>query len=252
MKIDITFLTWNLPEMSLRCLRAVKKHTRMPYRLIWVDNGSGKANFNVVKKYVETFEDYMIFRFDRNRYYAEGTNTGIKLSSSKYVVTLSNDVFVTNGWLGKLIKIIQRRPEIGLISPLTDVIGSNCPRASLRVPACNLLKPGEAYEKINDLPSRFFYCERNVSMFCAVLRRQMIDEIGLLDERFTCYGNDDDYNDRIRLAGWKSAVALNCFVRHIHNATKAKVFINIEKKRKLRRDHKILLAEKRVARAEAI
>ena len=251
MKIDVTFLTWNLPEMSLQCLKAVKKHTRIPYRLIWVDNGSVRESFNTVKEYVETFEDYMILRLDRNRYYAESTNRGIKLSSAKYVVTLSNDVFVTEGWLTKLVKILERRPEIGLISPIADVIGSNCPRASLAVPLHRLLKLGEPYERINNLPSRFAYCEGNVSMFCAVLRRQMIEEVGLLDERFTCYGNDDDYNDRVKLVGWKTAVALNCFVRHIHNATKTKVFTDIGKKTILRRAHKELLAVKRRERAEA-
>lgn len=249
MKIDIVVLSWNFPDMTLKCLKVVKTETYMPYRLIWIDNGSEKENFNKVKKFIETLEDYMIFRFDSNRYYAEGTNKGIKLSTSKYVVTLSNDVFVTKNWLTKLIEIMEKQPEIGLISPLTDIIGSNCPRVSRAAPAHNLLKPGEPFEKINELPSRFKYCRKNVSMFCAVLRRKMIDEIGLLDERFTCWGNDDDYNDRIRQAGWKIAVALNCFVRHLHSVTKHKIFSSQEKKN-IRKAHGLLLAEKRKKRAE--
>ena len=166
-----------------------------------------------------------------------------------FVVTLSNDVFVTKGWLGKLIKILEERPEIGMISPLTDNIGSNSPRASLTVPALELLEQDEPYEKINDLPSGFTYSEGNISMFCAVLRRKMVDEIGLLDERFTCYGNDFDYSDRIKHAGWKTAVAPNCFVYHLHKATKAVVFSNLEERAKIRRDHAVLLSQKREERA---
>ncbi len=252
MMVDIVLLSWNFPDMTLKCLKTLRKETRMPYRLIWIDNGSEKASFEKVKKYVETFKDHIIFRFDSNRFYAEGTNKGIKLSTSKYVVTLSNDVFVTTRWLGKIIKILEDRPEIGLISPLTDNIGSNWPRASRTVAELDLLKPDEPYEKINDLPSRFTYCENessNISMFCAVLRKAMIDEIGLLDERFPCYGNDFDYNERIKMTAWKTAVALNCFVRHLHKATKNVVFSNLEERAAMRRRHKLLLAQKREERA---
>jgi len=249
MKVDIVLLSWNFPDMTLKCLKALKEQTHMPYRLIWVDNGSETENFERVRRYVETFKNYTMFGFDSNRYYAEGTNKGIRLSDARYVVTLSNDVFVSKNWLTKLIRILDQQPEIGLLSPMTDNIGSNGPRASMTVPAHGLLKLGEPYERINELPSGFIYCGDNVSMFCAVLRKKMINEIGLLDERFTCYGNDWDYNDRIKQAGWKTAVALNCFVYHLHKATKNVVFSNLEERKRVRREHKLLLAEKRRIRA---
>lgn len=248
MKIDIALLGWNFPVMTLSCLKAVKEKTHMPYRIIWVDNGSEKKTYKMIKDYVKTFEDYKTFRFEENQYYARGTNKGIELSDSKYVVTLSNDVFVTKRWLMKLIAIMEKHPEIGLISPLTDNIGCNCARASFMVPMHKLLKPDEPYEKINELLSRFVYCSNNVSMFCAVLRRKMIDEIGLLDERLTCWGNDDDYNERVRHSGYKSAVALNCFVSHVHGITKRQVF-SPEEKRRIRQEHRQLLKEKKLERA---
>ena len=251
MKVDIVLLSWNFPDMTLKCLRTLRKETQIPYRLIWVDNGSEEENYGRVKRYIEAhFDEPIMFRFDNNRYYAESTNKGIKLSDSKYVVTLSNDVFVTRNWLGKLIRILDHEPKIGLLSPMTDNIGSNGPRASMTVPKFDLLREGEPYEKINELPSRFAYCEDHVSMFSAVLRKTMINEIGLLDERFTCYGNDFDYNDRIKQAGWKTAVALNCFVYHLHKATKEVVFSDLEERKKVRAAHKALLREKQEARAE--
>lgn len=165
------------------------------------------------------------------------------------MVTLSNDVFVTKRWLGKIIKILEDRPEIGMISPLTDNIGSNYPRVSMTVSKLDLLKPDEPYEKINDLPSGFTYCDSNISMFCAVLRRKMIDKVGLLDERFTCYGNDFDYNERLKLVGWKTAVALNCFVYHLHKATKSVVFSDLEERSRIRKAHRVILSQKREERA---
>lgn len=247
MRIDIALLGWNFPIMTLSCLKTIKLKTYLPYRIIWVDNGSRKNNYKTVKDYVETFKDSITFRFEENQYYARGTNKGIELSDSKYVVALSNDVTVTKKWLTKLIAIMENRPEIGLISPLTDNIGCNCTRASFMIPIYKLIHPDEPYGKINKLPSRFIYCDTNVSMFCAVLRRKMVDEIGMLDERLTCWGNDDDYNERVRHSGYKSAVALNCFVYHIHNITKNQVF-SPEEKARIRREHRQLLKEKRLER----
>lgn len=248
MKIDVTLLSWNFPGMTLECMKMLKIKTHIPYRLIWVDNGSTKENFEMIKRQVETFEDYLIFRFDKNQYYAKGTNKGIELSNSKYVVTLSNDVFVTKNWLIKLISIMEANPQIGLLTPLTNNIGSGCPRASIAIAKYKLLKPGESFELINKLPSRLDYCVGNVSMFCAVLRKEMIDETGMLDERFPCYGNDDDYNDRINQSRYRSAVALNCFVFHIHNITKNQVY-SPKEKREIRKIHRQLLMKKRLERA---
>lgn len=255
MMVDIALLSWNFTAMTIDCLKALKAKTlTTPYRLIWVDNGSMQENFDLIKGYVETLTDgktacagYEIFRFEENQFYAKGTNKGIELSNSRYVVTLSNDVLVTKNWLRKLVAIMDKNPEIGLLSPLTDNIGSNCPRASMAIPEHGLLRQDEPYEMVNKLQSRFAYCDSNVSMFCAILRRQMIDKIGMLDERLTCYGNDDDYNDRVRHAGWKTAVALNCFVYHVHKITKDQVF-SPEERDKIRREHRILLREKRAAR----
>ena len=255
MIIDITLLSWNFSSMTIDCLKTLKAKTNaIPYRLIWVDNGSTQENFELIKKTVETLTTgktactgYKIFRFKENQFYAKGTNKGIELSDSRYIVTLSNDVTVTKNWLKKLIMIMDANPEIGLLSPLTDNIGSNCPRASMAIPAHNLLRPDEPYEQVNKLPSKFAYCDSNVSMFCAILRRKMVNEIGMMDERFNCYGNDDDYNDRIRQTTWKSAVALNCFVYHVHKITKDQIF-SPEERGKIRREHRALLREKRAMR----
>lgn len=255
MVVDIVLLSWNFTAMTVDCLKALKAKTlTVPYRLIWVDNGSMQENFEQIKSYVESLTSgktacigYEIFRFEENQFYAKGTNKGIELSDSRYVVALSNDVLVTKNWLKKLVEIMDKNPTIGLLSPLTDNIGSNCPRASLAIREHNLLRPDEPYENINKLPSRFAYCDSNVSMFCAILRRQMIDKIGMLDERFTCYGNDDDYNDRVRHAEWKAAVALNCFVYHVHKITKDQIY-SPEERNRVRREHRVLLREKRAER----
>jgi GT2 family glycosyltransferase len=87
-------------------------------------------------------------------------------------------------------------------------------------------------------------------MFCAIIRREVIEKIGLLDERFFILGNDDDYCDRVRLSGSMTGVALNCFVYHRHGVTKNAIFsVSSPERAAIKRNHQALLREKRHDRA---
>ena len=248
-KVDIIFLTHNQSDMSLKCLDALKENTHYPFRLIWIDNGSDLEHYENVREKVSKFEN-IGFRFDVNRFYARAVNQGIILSSARYVVTLSNDVFVTDNWLSKLVSVMENYPKVGLLSPLTDNIGSPAPNAREAIAQFNLPVNGGSLEQINGLEERFGNCLDLVSMFCAMIRRETIEKVGLLDERFFILANDDDYCDRVRLAGYETGVCLNCFVYHKHEATKNAVFRPGSPERiAIKRDHQALLREKRRERA---
>ncbi len=248
-KVDIIFLTHNETEMSLKCLSVLEKNTSHPYRLIWIDNGSDMESFEKVKERVIKLEGDTL-RFNVNRFYARAINEGLIYSKSRYVVTLSNDVFVTSGWLMKLYAAMEDDPKIGLLSPLTDKIGSAAPRAKAAIDRNRLNVNNNGLAGINTLPPRIENVFGNISMFCSMVRKEAIEKVGMLDERFFILGNDDDYCDRIRLAGYKTAVTLNCFVYHRHGITKDAVFTKNSPERKaIKRDHQALLAEKRRQRA---
>lgn len=68
----------------------------------------------------------------------------------------------------------------------------------------------------NVLPGRIRECTHHMLAFvCVYIRRTVIDYVGLLDQRFTAYGyDDDDYCARVRLAGWKLGVFDPCIVEH--------------------------------------
>jgi len=247
-KVDIIFLTHNYPDMSLECLDALKRNTHHPFRLIWIDNGSEMVHYQEIKEKVSEF-NHIIHRFNANRFYARAINQGIVMSNAKYIVTLSNDVLVTDGWLRKLLLTMENNPKVGLLSPLTDRIGSPVCKANFAVQKWRLPVNGNYCTQINRLPERYGNTSSSISMFCAVVRSEVVEKIGLLDERFFILGNDDDYSDRVRLAGFKTAVCLNCFVFHKHNVTKDSIFKprSIERMA-IKRDHQALLVEKRCER----
>lgn len=218
-KIDIIIPTWNNSHLTIRCLTAVSTFTACPYRIIWVDNGSEQSEYKQVHNWLRKFGiEFKAIIFDKNLGPTKAFNAGMRESESSYFVLMNNDTFVTDRWLNKLIEILEVNPDIGLICPVTDNI--SCVARSTRLATIlNLSVKGPPAMYFNSRPSEFFAVGSNVSFFCVAIRREIIDKVGLLCEELGFFGSDDDYCDRIRVAGFKTVIATNCFVYHVHRAT---------------------------------
>ncbi len=140
------------------------------------------------------------------------------------------DIRFPPGWDDKLVGLLNRHPDIGVIIPMTA--GSRTlahprkffgqwpddvdPRNPGNADACN-----EACMRLTRAPH--FVEQAFVPFFCAVIRRKVLDQIGLLDNQFadmkTTFGlgEDDDWCYRARKAGYKLAVATDCYVWHKWN-----------------------------------
>lgn len=105
------------------------------------------------------------------------------------------------GWLRRLISVLENGPKIGIAAP-----GGVCGT----VPQKNA-KPG--------MPEGVQIVKR-LSFFVTVVKRAVLDEIGLLDESFRHFGCDGDYCHRAQEAGWKCVWVRDVYVQH--NATPLK------------------------------
>ena len=243
MKVTVCLLTCGQLGMSLKCVAHLIKHTKFPHRVIWIDNGSDAKTWEGIHKALsDHYEDLIWIRNEENLFYAAATNQGLKRSEAEFTVCLSNDVFVTEGWLGKLVQTMEQHRDIGILSPLTDNIsgGANVKRHFRRH-----LLPGKTFFSINKLSPHFREIPGNVALFCGMIRRSVLEKVGYLDETFFICGNDDDYNDRVRLAGFRTGVAMNTYVGHIHSVTKNEIFPN---RSEIKARHRTLLKEKRARR----
>lgn len=251
MRVSVTVLACDRSEMTIKCLDHLRRNTFYPYTLIFIDNGSDWTHFKTVKNHISSrWKEAVIIRNPRNLFYAGGTNVGLRAAIElqehhDLVVALSNDVFVSSGWLDKMVNLMARNPSIGVLSPLTDNISRTCVNAEWVVKRWKILRNGEPLETINKLPAKYLQCNGNVPLFCGMIRREVLEDVGYLHEEFFILGNDDDYNDRVRTAGWRTAAALNVFVNHVHGATKHEIFPD---RSEIRKRHRALLTERKAYR----
>jgi GT2 family glycosyltransferase/glycosyltransferase involved in cell wall biosynthesis len=227
-RVDIVMLTHGQPEVTKRCLEALREHTKADYRLIWVDNGSGDDFVNDVMSVAEKINCVELLRLDNNQGFSKAVNVGLHHSLTKggadYVVLLNNDVIVTHDWLARLIGVLELS-GVGAVGPLTS---SGNPQAvdKLReaLPELPQLPADASVEQCATLlwdKSHYKAAESNsmLSFFCVLLRQDTVRAIGALDDALFAYGEDNDYTQRLIRAGHKLGLALGVYVHHDHHVT---------------------------------
>lgn len=200
---------FNNLRYTRECLKHLARNTKDPYELILVDNGSTDGTACFVKKHAKA----RLIQNRDNLGFAKAINQGMRAARGEYVIWLNNDVIVTPGWLESLIACAERSPKIGAVGPCTnETVGyQKVARAPYRGDK-QLYRFSQAWALKNS--ARTIAAHRLVG-FCLLLKREVIKQVGLLDNRFGlgCY-EDYDYCLRVRQAGYDLACALDVFVHH--------------------------------------
>ncbi|MBD3426354.1 MAG: glycosyltransferase [Candidatus Omnitrophica bacterium] len=210
---DIILLSYENPDLLEKCVQSVLEHTRVPSRLIIVDNASkdpavsgylhkihGNSRVSIEKVFSE-----------RNAGFAAGMNKGMRLSEAPFVCLLNNDCIVTEGWLEELIAVASSGEDIGIVNPQSNTFGSRPDEGASIDDHGKLLRYGKG---------RFVELGHAVGFAC-LIKRDLIDKIGYLDEAFrgVCY-EDTDYSVRAQRAGYISVMAEGSYVYHFEQASR--------------------------------
>ncbi|MBN1354214.1 MAG: glycosyltransferase [Candidatus Omnitrophica bacterium] len=204
MNCDIIIPVWNEPEATRSCLEYLRVNTRYPYRVIVIDNGSASET----SAYLDEIKrgpgwKVEVIRNDKNVGFIKAVNQGLAVSNADYVCVLNNDTLPGEGWLTELVMFMEKHPDTGLANPLS---GGHLAEG---------LTVNEYARKIK-ISNKGRYMEMNQCQgFCMLIKRELIEKIGYLDERFGMGGFDDtDYSMRAYLAGYGSVCVYSSYVYH--------------------------------------
>ncbi len=202
---DIVIPVWNAPAATAECVNSIIARTHSPYRLIIIDNGSDKetADYLIGLK-DEAGLDLELIRNDSNLGFVKAVNQGIKASGAGYVCLMNNDTIAEDGWLEEMIRIAQSAKEVGIVNPSSNTfgqepIGENAEKYASRLRQLS----GQTQE---------LYSARG---FCMLIKRELIDAIGLFDETFGIgYFEETDFSLRAYKAGFRTVRAKGAYVYH--------------------------------------
>jgi O-antigen biosynthesis protein len=210
MKTSIIILTYNKLEYTKKCIESIRQYTEPnTYEIIIIDNASTDGTVDWLKQQ----KDIKAIFNENNVGFPKGCNQGIEVSSGENILLLNNDVIVTKNWLTNLLACLYSSEKIGAVGPVTNYCSyyQTIP-VSYGDDLDEMHNFASVYNRLN--PDLW---EQRIKLigYCVLIRKEVIDKIGLLDERFSP-GNfeDDDYSYRIVQAGYQLVLCKDTFIHH--------------------------------------
>lgn len=203
---------WNNFRYTRACVESVLSRTEGVFELILVDNGSTDQTARWMRSLASDARIKTILN-PRNLGFAKAVNQGMRAAQGDSLIWLNNDTVVPPGWLAKLRAAIRSDPSLGAVGPVTNACEGP---QRIKLPKSFRLSHLPFFAEAFSLKNKGWVERVNRLIgFCLLLRREAVERVGLLDERFGlgCY-EDFDYCLRLRQAGYELAVAADAFVYH--------------------------------------
>lgn len=209
---SIVMVIWNQLCYTRLSIESILKNTKTPFELVIVDNGSRPE----VKEYFDSLRGSVEINYIRNEANLgpiRGINQGMQSSRYDYVVVIHNDVLIfEEDWLGKIISVMEKDPNIGVagLAGRQEIYNTGCVNEET-------LKHNLQNEDLNENMKEDFAPVAVVDGLCFVIRRAVLDKIKGLDESYGymhCY--DLDLSMQSIAAGFKNVV-VKISAMHIAN-----------------------------------
>lgn len=214
MKTSIVMLTCNKLPLTINCLESIWKNTSSPYELIMVDNGSTDGTLDYLKGLGDKI---ILIENPRNLGFSKGCNQGFQASSGEHILFLNNDTVVPAGWMEPMIQALYRDDDVAMVGPVTNYISG-----LQQIPVDYTdIRDMERFAQLHSRQNRGIVEEvRRVVGFCMLVKRSVLEDIGVFDERYGL-GNyeDDDLCLRAIRSGYKLLIAREAFIHHIGHAS---------------------------------
>jgi GT2 family glycosyltransferase len=209
-RVSIIVLTYNNVKHTKACLYSILKYSNYPnLELVIIDNNSKDETPAFLKVFKKKYGNTKFILNKTNKGFAGGCNQGVEAATGDYIIFLNNDTIVTPDWVNGLIKPLKNK-NVGIVGPLTNFMWNHQEVEISYRSVESMLK------KVADIKSKSGFREADdIAFFCVAARKEVIKEVGSLDEQFGVgMFEDDDYCLRVKKAGYKVAVAEAVFIHH--------------------------------------
>lgn len=214
--LSIIILNYNTKKLLKNLLLSILKSKVNGFKIevIVVDNASTDGSVQMVKK---NFSDFKLIVNKKNLGYSQGNNLGIKTAKAKYLLFLNSDTLLSKETIFKMIKFMNENEQYAAATCRVELINGRLD------PACHrgFPTPWAAFTYFSGLEklfpqsktfSQYHQGWKNlkeihqievISGAFFLIRKKILDKVGLFDEKFFIYGEDIDLCYRLKQLGYK-------------------------------------------------
>lgn len=214
--ISVIIVNYNGYDVIQDCLQALERQTFKEFEIVIVDNGSTDNSLDYLNRYKSnssSVRPIKLATLSQNLGFSGGNIEGLRHAEGEFIALLNNDTEPHERWLEELVKEIGSISDIGICASMliehgSEVVDSAGDGFSA---ALKGFKRGEGRNKVH------FNTQELVFGACAgaaLYKREMLNEIGFLDDDFFLIYEDTDLNFRAQLAGWKVLYVPTAVVYH--------------------------------------
>ncbi len=238
MKLSIVIVNYNVKYFLEQALHSVRKALQgIEAEVFVVDNHSVDGSCEMVKR---KFPEVILIENKENTGFSKANNQAIHLSKGEYVLLLNPDTVVEEDCFTKTIAFMDATPDAGALGvKMIDGKGHFLPESKRGLPT-----PKVAFYKMFGFATIFpkskrfgkyhlGYLDKNKTHSVEVLagafmmlRKSVLDKIGLLDEDYFMYGEDIDLCYRISKSGYKNYYFPDTTIIHYKGESTKKTSIN--------------------------
>jgi GT2 family glycosyltransferase len=231
--LSIVVVTWNAKKVTEECLESIERQdAARSLETIVVDNASSDGTVEMVQ---EKFPSVRLVQNDQNLGFAKANNSGIRLSTGKYICLINSDVNVPPSCLRRIYCFMEENPSVGLLGPRMLGADGKTRRSCMRFPTLwssfcralgldSLVKGSTTFGGflMSDFKHDRVMDVEVLNGWFWVVRREALEQVGLLDERFFMYGEDVDWCYRFRSKGWRTVFYPEAEAIHYGGASSAR------------------------------
>ncbi|MFH0749511.1 MAG: glycosyltransferase family 2 protein [Candidatus Gottesmanbacteria bacterium] len=214
--ISVIILNFNTLALTKLCIESLmrSKLGKFSMEVIVCDNASTDGTDQMIKK---EFPDVVFIQNGGNIGFAAGNNPGIKKAKGRYVLLLNSDTEVNENTLAAMILFMDDHPKAGVSTcKLILMDGSMDPACHRGMPTPwnaftyytkleKMFPKAKAFSGYHQLYKNLSTAHEvdSISGAFFLVRREVIQNVGMLDEAYFMYGEDIDWAYRIKEAGWE-------------------------------------------------
>ncbi|HEX6790476.1 MAG TPA: glycosyltransferase [Candidatus Krumholzibacteria bacterium] len=237
MTVSVVIVTYNSARVIGACLDSLQADGASGLaEVIVVDNASPDESVDVVRR---GYPWVTLIAGRENLGYSKGVNLGLQHARGRFVLILNPDTVVRRGVLRKLIDFVERTPDAGIVGPKLvfhdGTVQLSCRRFyTLRVLLLRRTPLGKLFPNARAAREHLMMdfdhnSTREVDWVLGAamfVRREAVDNVGMMDERFFLYFEDVDWCYRMKQRGLKVYYLADAVIEHAHKRESAQAVLN--------------------------